>query len=755
MEKSSIKDKSITLYVPYYSPPSNTRVEEIEFCLKKNLENKHISRIVLLVDDGTIPSQLQKKITLFETKKRPTYKLWLELTKKYSNGGISLLANSDIFFDETILLLNRLFVSNNSLAAISRYEFNGVNATLHGKPHWSQDSWAICDDSDIPSGLYEAADIPMGTPRCDNRIAYLFLRYSWSVLNPCKYVRSYHLHNSKYRNYCFETDRTVMGAVAYIHPNLQLDEESEIWIDLWLEKGNQVRNVTLNKSFFDQKSKSKAIFWEQHAKTLWINSGRFIRALSSSRAIYIWGAGEAGRHCLRFLRKVRLNIQGVIDNDQKKHGLYIEGVPIYHPTILQNIASQKQPFVFITSMYVFEIMQQLREIGMTDEVDFMDFWSENQAPGHNDNVSVQVEPSGPSNNIRIITDIQPVLDTNPITVTGQAYHFSNHHFWQYPCATERQAYENHLTIDSGDNVNEGEKEVHTYLGLPWATYIDKKISHLPELDYIAGRVVDLQSQCRKLGYALCVHTVCQHIQWNQISEWFNKLNITDLHLSHCEKNITRDAKRWPYRIHSWPLIAASVESIESSHVARRIIPIEKKKYFATFVGAHMPHYRSNVRLQLQQEFQSNKSTDILFELRDEWHFNTIVFDGQVSGVTLDDDLWADKINGMTAYNDVISDSIFSLCPEGAGPNTLRIWESMALGAIPVIIADDWLPPIAHGSNIGLPECCLFVPANEIEGLQKRLLEKNKGSLQRMQNNATELYKIYKNYRAFAYKEYSR
>lgn len=43
------------------------------------------------------------------------------------------------------------------------------------------------------------------------------------------------------------------------------------------------------------------------------------------------------------------------------------------------------------------------------------------------------------------------------------------------------------------------------------------------------------------------------------------------------------------------------------------------------------------------------------------------------------------------YVSNIQNSSFSLCPRGHAPYTHRIAESMALGSVPVIIADDWIP----------------------------------------------------------------
>ena len=48
------------------------------------------------------------------------------------------------------------------------------------------------------------------------------------------------------------------------------------------------------------------------------------------------------------------------------------------------------------------------------------------------------------------------------------------------------------------------------------------------------------------------------------------------------------------------------------------------------------------------------------------------------------------------YNSVLSDSVFSLCPEGTGPNTIRLWESMAIGSIPVLFENDWVRPNIEG-----------------------------------------------------------
>jgi hypothetical protein len=44
------------------------------------------------------------------------------------------------------------------------------------------------------------------------------------------------------------------------------------------------------------------------------------------------------------------------------------------------------------------------------------------------------------------------------------------------------------------------------------------------------------------------------------------------------------------------------------------------------------------------------------------------------------------------YRDTVSKSAFVLCPRGFGSSSIRIFEAMAAGRVPVIISNDWIPP---------------------------------------------------------------
>jgi hypothetical protein len=44
------------------------------------------------------------------------------------------------------------------------------------------------------------------------------------------------------------------------------------------------------------------------------------------------------------------------------------------------------------------------------------------------------------------------------------------------------------------------------------------------------------------------------------------------------------------------------------------------------------------------------------------------------------------------YAEAILESQFVLCPGGFGPSTFRLFEVMAMGRVPVILSDEWVPP---------------------------------------------------------------
>lgn len=79
----------------------------------------------------------------------------------------------------------------------------------------------------------------------------------------------------------------------------------------------------------------------------------------------------------------------------------------------------------------------------------------------------------------------------------------------------------------------------------------------------------------------------------------------------------------------------------------------------------------------------------------------------------------DEINQQAAkarYWKLAQRSKFGLCPRGAGTSSVRLFELMEAGISPVIIADDWVPPIGPIWE----QFALFVPEREISSVYEKV-----------------------------------
>jgi hypothetical protein len=59
--------------------------------------------------------------------------------------------------------------------------------------------------------------------------------------------------------------------------------------------------------------------------------------------------------------------------------------------------------------------------------------------------------------------------------------------------------------------------------------------------------------------------------------------------------------------------------------------------------------------------------------------------------TKGDQKWINRLRAQ--FIELLRDSKFSLCPRGVGTNSIRLYESMALGRAPVILSDHWVAPM--------------------------------------------------------------
>ena len=166
--------KPLNLFVQYYQQENPSRQRELDACSRINHNSKHFNKIFSLTD-------------------RLTYKQIFELTKEYPDC-INVIANSDIYFDETILYAR--FIKQNDCYALSRWDYKENGTIELHNVSCSQDAWIFNGVANVNGG-----DFFLGLPGCDNRIAWEIQQSGYNVLNPAKTIHAIHLHLSDFRTY--------------------------------------------------------------------------------------------------------------------------------------------------------------------------------------------------------------------------------------------------------------------------------------------------------------------------------------------------------------------------------------------------------------------------------------------------------------------------------------------------------------------------------------------------------------------------
>ena len=615
----------INVFFPYYQCGDKDRQKEIDLCLGKNAENKLIKKLFVVIDDGCECPVESDNIEIIHINKRLTHKYWIELTQQYCQAGVTVLCNSDIYFNDTLSVIEDVLSSEKSFIALSRWELLGKSLSKHPNPHWSQDTWAMRVGEELSPSFMHQLDFPMGVPRCDNKIAYLFATQGWKIFNPVDFLVSIHVHETEMRTYHKKLDDRILGGAGYVYPGEKLTDEATLDFDIWTKRTARINKVTINKAMEK---------WIKEAEQEKSSNG----ALETTDPNFQFKKASTSE-LLNALNSAELLFSAGSNFDVRANGSTI---------VFKNAYNFKQPLKLERDEY-----------------------EKNDKLAH------------------VAGLIPPVLETYVDQIGIKASSPDDLNFWQYPCATEKQAYENHLGIKHGEHVDVANEEVNIYVPLPWATYVDKKGFPERYLERVKALISMYKELAKAEGFNLKVHSVCQHIHWVRMLEKAEWLGVTDFHLSH--KDSKSEAKQeeigTSLALHGWPLIAVNYVTPDRSEGMERK-PMNERKLLASFIGAHMPHYRDDSRIKLFEAAKACGRDDVFVDLGNEWHFNKVVYEEQVLNREVEAHHIDEHHKKTFRYNSILSDSKFSLCPEGAGPNTLRFWESIAVGSIPVIFSDD-------------------------------------------------------------------
>ena len=109
------------------------------------------------------------------------------------------------------------------------------------------------------------------------------------------------------------------------------------------------------------------------------------------------------------------------------------------------------------------------------------------------------------------------------------------------------------------------------------------------------------------------------------------------------------------------------------HHARYAAPLQKPRYLYSFIGKVSTHPVREALMQLPDD------KAFLFNTDPYWPYGALSADQQREL--------------QTQYRAVSLNSAFVLCPRGIGTSSMRLFETLRMGRVPVIIADDWIPPV--------------------------------------------------------------
>lgn len=215
----------------YYKTENILRQKEIDLCLTNNVKNNFIKKIYLFNDqyyDLDFANDVNDKITQIIIEPifmgRYSYKQLINFSNIYLENNICMIANSDIFFDNTLKHLTNYNFTNKFLA-LTRYEFDTNCIYKNGK--CSQDTWIFKSPY---CGNINHLDFCLGLPGCDNSLAYFIYQSNYTIYNPSLTINTWHVHKSKIRTYT--NNNRIYGKYLFIKPSKLYEKNIECQIIL-------------------------------------------------------------------------------------------------------------------------------------------------------------------------------------------------------------------------------------------------------------------------------------------------------------------------------------------------------------------------------------------------------------------------------------------------------------------------------------------------------------------------------------------
>ena len=240
--------------------------------------------------------------------------------------------------------------------------------------------------------------------------------------------------------------------------------------------------------------------------------------------------------------------------------------------------------------------------------------------------------------------------------------------WQFPAVTEAHAWRQMRTAPLGGTPG-------AYIGFPWATLIDRIENRAPGVEALLGALDALPAPAGGP-----VATVCQHIALARHAHLLERAGVTDVFWSHAPR-AARLGGGGRIRAHPFPLYPVQQPPPLPDDQPRR--------WLYCFIGARAePWYLTRVRDWIVETLSEDPRGHV--QGRRGWHYDRIVYEHQIAGTVVTPDLI--DAAASEAFAEALRSSVFALCPSGSGPNSIRLWEAIAAGSVPVVLSDGYAPP---------------------------------------------------------------
>jgi predicted O-linked N-acetylglucosamine transferase (SPINDLY family) len=254
---------AVTIVTQYFRAASVEEQRVLDLVLYRNLMNPAIDEVHLLTEEDFLhdlqakfPQSLSRKLHQRIIGKRLTFAAAFQYANDFLTDRLVALVNADIYFDESLFRLlyatkhynlsastfatDRILVRKPESDAFSsatsqswrRRSFppDTVLSLLRWQHHVegeitlslridSQDAWIFRPP--LHDDVIAASHFPLGVPRCDNRLAYVFQALNYTVRNPAMDIHAieYQTPTSAFRTGLYGMKDSVPGDVRMLLVN--------------------------------------------------------------------------------------------------------------------------------------------------------------------------------------------------------------------------------------------------------------------------------------------------------------------------------------------------------------------------------------------------------------------------------------------------------------------------------------------------------------------------------------------------------